>query len=71
MKGCSRRQTTPDAAAFQSYAKDIAMQVAAATPTYLDKDSVPAETIAKEKEILVSPAWSKHLFLFYNNPGVL
>ena len=43
---------TPDAAAFQAYAKDIAMQVAASTPTYLDKDAVPAETIAKEKEIL-------------------
>ncbi len=47
---------TPDAAAFQAYAKDIAMQVAAATPTYLDKDSVPAETIAKEKEILTAQA---------------
>ena len=47
---------TPDAAAFQAYAKDIAMQVAAATPTYLDKDSVPAETIAKEKETLTAQA---------------
>ncbi len=47
---------TPDAAAFQAYAKDIAMQVAAATPAYLDKDSVPAETIAKEKEILTAQA---------------
>ena len=47
---------TPDAAAFQAYAKDIAMQVAAATPTYLDKDAVPAETIAKEKEILTAQA---------------
>ena len=47
---------TPDAAAFQSYAKDIAMQVAASTPTYLDKDAVPAETIAKEKEILTAQA---------------
>ena len=32
------------------------MQVAAATPTYLDKASVPAETIAKEKEILTAQA---------------
>ena len=47
---------TPDAAAFQAYAKDIAMQVAASTPTYLDKDAVPAETIAKEKEILTAQA---------------
>ena len=47
---------TPAAAAFQAYAKDIAMQVAASTPTYLDKDAVPAETIAKEKEILTAQA---------------
>ncbi len=47
---------TPDAAAFQAYAKDIAMQVAASTPTYLDKDAVPTETIAKEKEILTAQA---------------
>lgn len=47
---------TPDAAAFQAYAKDIAMQVAASTPTYLEKDAVPAETIAKEKEILTAQA---------------
>jgi len=47
---------TPDPAAFRAYAKDIAMQVAASAPTYLDKASVPAETIAKEKEILTAQA---------------
>lgn len=31
--------------------KDIAMQVAAMSPVAVDRDSVPAETIAKEKEI--------------------
>lgn len=37
---------------FAAYAKDIAMQVAAANPAYLDKDSVPAEIIEHEKKIL-------------------
>ncbi|MCW8796821.1 MAG: translation elongation factor Ts [Chlorobium sp.] len=32
-------------------AKDIAMQVAAATPVVVDRSSVPAESIEKEKEI--------------------
>ena len=34
----------------------IAMQVAASAPTYLDKASVPSETIEKEKEILTVQA---------------
>ena len=46
----------PDTAAFQSYAKDIAMQVAAATPTYLDKTGIPEEVIAHEKEVLTKQA---------------
>ena len=37
---------------FQTYAKDVAMQVAAANPLYLDKDSVPADVIEHEKKIL-------------------
>ena len=47
--------TTPDVAAkdgFKAMAKDVAMQIAAANPTYLDKTAVPADEIAKEKEIL-------------------
>ena len=36
---------------FKTMAKDIAMQVAAANPGYLDKASVPADVLAKEKEI--------------------
>lgn len=41
---------------FTEFAKDVAMQVAAASPAYLDKAAVPAETIAKEKEILTAQA---------------
>ncbi len=37
---------------FKAMAKDVAMQIAAANPTYLDKAGVPADEIAKEKEIL-------------------
>lgn len=43
-------------AGFRAYAKDIAMQIAAANPQFLDESSVPAETIAKEKEILMAQA---------------
>ena len=41
---------------FKAMAKDVAMQVAAANPTYLDKAGVPADEIAKEKEILTQQA---------------
>jgi elongation factor Ts len=37
---------------FKSFVRDIAMHVAASNPLYLTKEEVPAETIAKEKEIL-------------------
>ena len=37
---------------FKDYAKDIAMQVAAANPQYLDKASVPADVLEEEKKIL-------------------
>lgn len=36
---------------FQNFAKDIAMQVAAASPLYISREEVPADIIAKEKEI--------------------
>ena len=42
-----------EGAAFDA-ARDAAMQIAAINPTYLDKSGVPAEDIAKEKEILVA-----------------
>ena len=36
---------------FQALAREIAMQVAAARPLYVSRDEVPAEAVAKEKEI--------------------
>ena len=36
---------------FAAYGKDIAMQVAAANPGYVDEASVPAEVVAKEKAV--------------------
>lgn len=40
--------------AFQEMGKDVAMQIAALNPSYLDETAVPAEEIAKEKEILMA-----------------
>ena len=39
---------------FVAYGKDIAMQVAAANPGYVDEASVPAEVVAKEKEFMLA-----------------
>ncbi len=36
---------------FRQFVKDIAMQIAASNPLYLDRESVPREVIEKEKEI--------------------
>ena len=36
---------------FQEFAKNVAMQIAAANPVCLGPDEVPAELLAKEKEI--------------------
>ena len=41
---------------FEVYAKDIAMQIAAAAPLFVYKEEVPADLIAKEKEILTAQA---------------
>ncbi|NLZ53703.1 MAG: translation elongation factor Ts [Thermoanaerobacteraceae bacterium] len=41
---------------FKSFAKDIAMQVAASNPKYLSREDVPSEVIEKEKEILRAQA---------------
>ena len=43
-----------DKEGFQAYAKDVAMQVAAINPLFLDEASVPADVIEKEKEILTA-----------------
>lgn len=37
---------------FQTFGKDVAMQVAAANPLYVRREEVPADVIEKEKEIL-------------------
>jgi len=39
---------------FQQFVKDVAMHVAAMNPQFLDRDSVPANIVAKEKEILAA-----------------
>jgi elongation factor Ts len=36
---------------FQAFARDLAMQVAASSPLFVTRDEVPAELIAKEREI--------------------
>ncbi len=38
--------------AFKTLAKDIAMQIAAANPSYVSRDEVPEETLEHEREIL-------------------
>ncbi len=43
-----------DDAALITMGKNIAMQIAAMNPSYLDEASVPAEVIEKEKEILIA-----------------
>ncbi len=41
---------------FKELVKDIAMQIAAARPQYVDKEEVPESMVAKEKEILSAQA---------------
>lgn len=41
---------------LQEFKKDIAMQIAASFPFFIDKASVPSEAIEKEKEILTAQA---------------
>ncbi len=41
-------------AAFQEYARNVAMHVAAVMPQYVNPSEVPAEIVAKEKEIAVA-----------------
>ncbi len=44
---------------FKTMAKDVAMQIAAANPAYLNKESVPADVVEKEKEILTVQAMNE------------
>ncbi|MGN7760361.1 MULTISPECIES: translation elongation factor Ts [Paenibacillus] len=41
---------------FKEFARDIAMQIAAANPLYVRREEVPAEAVEKEKEILKAQA---------------
>jgi len=41
---------------FQTLVKDVAMQIAASNPLYLNRNHVPAEVIEKEKDILRTQA---------------
>ena len=45
----------------EEVAKDVAMQIAAMIPLYLDKDSVPTERVEKEREILTEQAENEGL----------
>ena len=47
--------------ANEEVAKDVAMQIAAMRPLYLDKDSVPTERVEKEREILTEQAENEGL----------
>lgn len=37
---------------FQTFAKEVAMQIAAGNPLYISRESIPEEDLEKEKEIL-------------------
>ena len=45
----------------EGVAKDVAMQIAAMRPLFLDKDSVPTERVEKEREILTEQAENEGL----------
>jgi elongation factor Ts len=44
---------------FKEYAKDIAMQIAAINPQYLDRDSVSASALEEEKKVLMAQAMNE------------
>lgn len=48
--GCSNEATTATED-FKQLVKDITLQIAAASPTSVGREGVPAETVAKEREI--------------------
>ena len=48
-----------DKEGFDAYAKDIAMQIAAVAPQYLNESEVPEDVLAKEKEILTAQAMNE------------
>lgn len=53
---------------FQAFVKDIALQIAASSPSYIKREDIPASVIEKEKQIYLAqakemgkpePAWGK------------
>ncbi len=44
-----------------SVAKDIAMHVAALSPKYVSKDDIPADVIAKEREVILAAALNENV----------
>jgi len=40
--------------AFQTFVKDVAMHIAASSPAYVRREDVPADVVAKEKEVLAA-----------------
>jgi len=45
--------------AFKALARDIAMQIAAANPTYVSREQVPPDVVSHEKEILKAQAMNE------------
>jgi elongation factor Ts len=41
---------------FQNFARDIAMHIAASNPRFLNRQAVPADVVAKEREIFMDQA---------------
>lgn len=52
--GFETSEETAAKAEFAAYGKDIAMQIAASNPSYVDQAGVPAEVVEKEKEIMLA-----------------
>lgn len=44
---------------FRAFVKDVAMQIAASSPLYVQREDVPAEVVEKEKEILKQQAMNE------------
>lgn len=44
---------------FEEYAKNVAMQIAAINPPYLNKESVPASVLEEEKKVLTAQAMNE------------
>jgi elongation factor Ts len=44
---------------FQTFVKDVCMHIAASSPRYVAREDVPADEVAKEKEILLAQAMEK------------